>query len=163
MKSSRRVLQGALRHAGTLRSCIQSPEDVWLAARMAAWAAVLPVLKRTIPLQRLVNLVRAMPQRPLREPALERRIVALAWWLHAPLSVFDRGCLQRSLLAYRFLGAAGAQPHLAVGMQKEGGVVRGHAWVVVDGAPAGESRLEVAQFAQMLVFGPDGHMEGSAR
>jgi hypothetical protein len=130
---------------------------------MAAWAAVLPGLKRTIPLQRLVNLVRAIPQRSFREPALEQRIVALAWWLHAPLAVFDRGCLQRSLLAYRFLGAAGAQPHLAVGVQREGGAVRGHAWVLVDGAPAGESRLEIAQYAQMVVFGPDGEIEDSAR
>ena len=36
------------------RACITSPADAWLAARMAAWALVLPLLKRVVPLPRLV-------------------------------------------------------------------------------------------------------------
>ncbi|HYN80742.1 MAG TPA: lasso peptide biosynthesis B2 protein [Gemmatimonadaceae bacterium] len=152
-----------LRHARALRSCIHSPADAWLAARMAAWATVLPALKHALPLPRLVGLMRATPRRPLRQPDLEQRIVALAWWLHAPLALVDRGCMQRSLLAYRFLGAAGAQPHLAVGVRKEGAAVKAHAWVSIDGAPAGDSQHEIAEFAPMLIFGPDGRKEDFAR
>lgn len=157
--SSARILRAALRHARTLRSCIQSPADAWLAARMAAWAAVLPALKHTVPLPRLVALVRERPRRSLRQPDLEARIVALAWWLHAPLAILDRGCMQRSLLAYRFLGAAGAEPHLAIGVRKEGSVVLGHAWVFVDGAPAGESCNKIAPFSLTVMFGPDGRKQ----
>jgi hypothetical protein len=129
---------------------------------MAAWATVLPALKRVLPLPRLVELMRATSRRPLRQPDLEQRIVALAWWLHAPLALFDRGCMQRSLLAYRFLGAAGAQPHLALGVRKEGATVMAHAWVLVDGAPAGESQNAIAPFAGMLMFGPDGRKQDLA-
>ena len=153
----------AFRHARNFRDCIHSPADLWLAARMAAWAAVLPALKHTVPLPRLVKLVRATPRRSSRKPDVEQRIVALAWWLHAPLALLDRGCMQRSLLVYRFLGAAGAQPHLALGVRKEGAAVRAHAWVSVDGAPAGDSRNEIAPFATMLMFGPDGRKKQFAR
>ena len=159
MISGARLLGMALRHARTFRDCIHSPADLWLAARMTAWAAVLPALKHTIPLPRLVELVRATPRHSSREPEVEQRIVALAWWLHAPLALLDRGCMQRSLLAYRFLGAAGAQPHLSIGVRKQGIAVLAHAWVFVDGAPAGESVSEIAPYAPMLVFGPDGRKE----
>lgn len=151
-----------LRHARSLRSCIHSPADAWLAARMLAWAAVLPALKHTVPLPRLVELITATPRHSLRQPDVEQRIVALAWWLHAPLALLDRGCMQRSLLAYRFLGAAGAQPHLALGVRKEGTAVLAHAWVSVDGAPAGDSQHDIAQFAPMLMFGPDGRKKDLA-
>jgi hypothetical protein len=153
----------ALRHARTFRNCIHSPADLWLAARMAAWAAVLPALKRTVPLPRLVELVRATPRNSSRELDEEQRIVALAWWLHAPLELLDRGCVQRSLLTYRFLGAAGAQPQLSIGVRKEGATVLAHAWVFVDGSPAGESVEEISPFTPMLVFGPDGRQEQFAR
>ncbi len=157
------MLRAIGRHARALRSCIHSPADAWLAARMAAWATVLPALKRALSLPRLVELMRATPRSPLRQPDLEQRIVALARWLHAPLALVDRGCMQRSLLAYRFLGAAGAQPRLAVGVRKEGAKVLAHAWVFVDGAPAGDSQHEIAAFAPMLMFGPDGRKEDIAR
>lgn len=157
------ILRRVLRHVRALRSCIHSPADAWLATRMLAWAAVLPALKRTVPLPRLVELMRATPRRSLRQPDVEQRIVALAWWLHAPLALLDRGCMQRSLLTYRFLGAAGAQPHFAIGVRKEGGVVLAHAWISVDGAPAGDSERDIARFAPMLMFGPDGRKQDLAR
>jgi Transglutaminase-like superfamily len=163
VSSGARILQMVLRHARALRSCIHSPADAWLAARMAGWAAVLPALKYTVPLPRLVDLMWTTPRHSLRQPDLEQRIVALAWWLHAPLALLDRGCMQRSLLAYRFLGAAGAQPHLALGVRKEGAAVLAHAWVFVDGAPAGDSPHEIAAFAPILMFGPDGRKEDFAR
>ena len=163
VSSGANIFRMVIRHARALRSCIHSPADAWLAARMAAWAAVLPALKHAVLLPRLVELVQATPRNTLRQPEVEQRIVALAWWLHAPLALVDRGCMQRSLLAYRFLGAAGAQPHLAVGVRKEDGTVLAHAWVFIDGVPAGESQQEIARFTPMLLFGPDGRKEDSAR
>ena len=89
--------------------------------------------------------------------------MALSWWLHAPIARLDRGCMQRSLLSYRFLGAAGAEPRISVGVRKEGNAVLAHAWVFVDGAPAGESLREITPFTPMLAFGPDGRQEQVAR
>lgn len=159
---------GALRRLGALardgvratRECITSPADAWLAARMAAWALVLPLLKRVVPLPRLVQLMVVPPKGAdrdtARDTARERRVVALSRLLYAPLVRADIGCLQRSLLAYRFLGAAGARPSLLVGMRREGGEMHGHAWVTVDGEPAGEPAAWVGQFSPVLVFGSEG-------
>ena len=44
-------------------------------------------------------------------------------------------CLVRSLVAYRYLARAEAQPELHVGFERGAGALRGHAWVVVNGAP----------------------------
>lgn len=155
---------GALRQLGALardgvratRECITSPGDAWLAARMAAWALVLPLLKRVVPLPRLVQLMVVPPKGTDRDTARERRVVALSRLLYAPLVRADIGCLQRSLLAYRFLGAAGARPSLVVGMRREAGEMHGHAWVTVDGEPAGEPAAWVGQFSPVLVFGSEG-------
>lgn len=159
---------GALRRLGALardgvratRECITSPADAWLAAHMAVWALVLPLLKRVVPLPRLVQLMVVPPKGAdrdaARDTARERRIVALSRLLYAPLVRADIGCLQRSLLAYRFLGAAGARPSLVVGMRREAGEMHGHAWVTVDGEPAGEPAAWVGQFSPVLVFGSEG-------
>lgn len=144
------------------RACVRSPADAWLAARMAAWALCLPVLKRVVPLPRLVRMMAAptaaaATARPgTRDAERERRIVAISRLVYAPLVRADIGCLQRSLLAYRFLGAAGARPSLVVGMRRADGEVHGHAWVTVDGEPAGESAAWVGQFSPAVVFGSEG-------
>ena len=140
------------------RACVRSPADAWLMARMAAWALCLPVLKRVVPLPRLVQMMAApAATRPgPRDAEREGRIVAISRLVSAPLVRADIGCLQRSLLAYRFLGAAGARPSLVVGMRREAGQVHGHAWVTVDGEPAGESAAWVGQFSPALVFGSEG-------
>ena len=65
-------------------------------------------------------------------------------------------------MAYRFLGARGATPSLVVGIGRgERGEVRGHAWVLVDGLPAGESLEAVSEFETVLTFGPDAVLKGS--
>ena len=160
---------GALARDGVraARACITSPADAWLAARMAAWALVLPLLKRAIPLPRLVQMMVAPPPPAAgggvpRDLARERRVVALSRLLYAPLVRADIGCLQRSLLAYRFLGAAGARPSLLVGVRREAGEVHGHAWVTVDGEPAGEPAEWVGLFSPVLVFGSEGARTSSA-
>jgi hypothetical protein len=60
-------------------------------------------------------------------------------------------CLERSLVAYRFLGRAGASPQLVIGVARDERGVRGHAWVTVDGRPIGES--VPGNFEVMMTFG----------
>ena len=144
------------RHLGALRACIATPADAWLAARMAAWALWLPALKYLLPLPRLVRLAARSPRHPGRRPEREARIVALSRCLYAPVLPPGRGCLQRSLLAYRFLAECSADPRLVIGVRKDGGAVLAHAWVTVDGVPRGEPAEWVGGFAPMMAFDADG-------
>jgi len=141
-----------------VRARFTSPADVFLAVRVMAWALVLPIVKHVVPIRALVAFMRRHPVRGARDPRLEDRIVAFARWA-ARLVRWSAGgnCLERALIAYRYLGAANAQPVLVVGVDRpESGRVRGHAWVLLDGEPAGESRSAVDEFTPMISFDAGG-------
>ena len=98
---------------------------------MIFWRLSLPVLKRTLRLERLVGFM-AAPTEKERDPGLEEfsvRVAARMW----------RGsqgtCLERSLALHRALGRAGANPTLVCGMARERDGLVGHAWVEVDQEP----------------------------
>lgn len=140
-----------------LRSCVASPADVWLLARLAAWAPALPLLKRVIPFRRLVRFMAAKPAKRARDPELERRIVRMARLVYrGRAGTFRDNCLERSLVAYRYLGRAGARPELRAGFRREGEEVRGHVWVLLDGRPVHETPEELSGYGEVTVFGPDG-------
>ena len=143
------------RGLSALRAHVSTPADVSLAVRMLGWALLLPALKSLLPLPRLVRLVYRGGRRARCEKR-EQQIASLTRWIHRPLVPRDRGCLQRSLLAYRFLSEADADPHLFVGVRKEGNIVLGHAWVVVDGQPIGESWAAVRGYVPVIAFGAGG-------
>ena len=91
---------------------------------------------------------------------LEVRIVTFARWA-ARLMRWKSGgnCLERGLIAYRYLGAAGASPTLVVGLGRgERGGIIGHAWVLLDGRPAGESESAIAEYTPVFSFAPDGSL-----
>jgi hypothetical protein len=120
---------------------------------MAGWRLVLPLLKRRLPLPRLVRLMwlgeRARPVTPEREA----RIANLARIVYRSEHVSRRGnCLERSLVLYRYLSAAGADPHLVVGMRGGEAAVRGHAWVTVRGEPVEEPPHSLEGLAQVVSF-----------
>ena len=147
--------------AARVAARIHSPADVALVARMLGWAAVLPIVKHAVSIRTLVPLMRRSARGPgavARDAAREDQIVTLARWT-CRLTRWSSGgnCLERGLITYRFLGAANAQPSLVVGIGRgERGEIRGHAWVLVDGKPAGESLASVSEFETVLTFGPDG-------
>jgi hypothetical protein len=128
-----------------LRALVRSPGDLWLALRMLGWALALPLLARVLPLPRLTRLV-AKRSRARRSAWREQQIVGLAHRLGAPLGAPGGGCLPRSLLLYRFLGAAGAEPRLTMGVRRQENRVRGHAWVAVDGRVVADSEEAVREF-----------------
>jgi hypothetical protein len=139
--------------------------DVWLAARVLAWACVLPVLKQVVPVRSLARIMQRPPRIPVRDAAREARIVAFARWA-ARVRRWNSGgnCLERGLIAYRYLGAAGASPTLVVGMGRNEHDVIGHAWVLVDGRPAGETEVSLAIYTPVFAFAPDGSLlAGSSR
>jgi hypothetical protein len=152
-----------------VRARVTSPSDVVLMMRMMGWACVLPALKHLVPLTTLAPLMRRPPRQSTRDRAREDQIVTFARWVcRATRWSRDGNCLERGLVAYRFLCAANAAPSLVVGVAPAApsgapgddgsGNVRGHAWVVVDGQPVGERAATLAEFAFVLAFGPDGSL-----
>jgi hypothetical protein len=133
-----------------LRALVRTPGDLWLASRMLAWALTLPLLVRALPLPRLARLVAMRRPADERSTWRERQIVGLTHRLCAPLSEPGGGCLARSLLLYRYLGAAGARPRLLLGVRKRESRVQGHAWVAIDGRVVADSEEAVREYR--LVF-----------
>jgi hypothetical protein len=153
--------------AARVAARVHSPGDVAMVARMLGWALVLPIIKHLVPIGTLVPLMRRSGSEPggVRDASREDQIVTLARWT-CRLTRWSSGgnCLERGLITYRFLGAAHAQPSLAVGIGRgEDGEIRGHAWVIVDGKPAGESLASVGEFGSVLTFGPDGEQLRTSR
>ena len=133
---------------------LRSPAGAWLLARMLAWRLVLPLLKRTLPLPRLVRLA-ARGQRA-RSAATPAQVVSVSHRLFGKRAPQSSDCLERSLLTYRFLAEAGAAPEFVFGLQREGSEVVGHAWVLVGGAPVDETPEAVARYASVVAFDATG-------
>ena len=150
------------RRLRVLAACIEGPADAWLALRMLAWRLLLPVLKRVLPLPRLVRLMwwSGEPRPATLEG--QKRIATLASGLSGParISALDN-CLERSLLVYRFLSKAGAEPELVVGFARRGGAVQGHAWVNLDDQGLFGEDGSLGEFETTLCFGRDGAIKSS--
>jgi hypothetical protein len=137
---------------------IRSPADAWLAVRMAGWSIALPVLKHTLPLPRLGRLMWQGRTRGDASADVER-IVELSRHVARIRPWHDRNnCLERSLIAFRYLSAAKADPRFVMGVRPARHGVEGHAWVEVDGEPLLEGG-DIATFVPLVVFGDGGRRE----
>jgi hypothetical protein len=137
----------------------KSPADVVLAARVMTWACVLPILKQLMPIRSIVRLVWRRP-RLEADPARDERVVTFARWACRVIRPGSGGnCLERGLIAYRFLLEGRAEPTLVIGMRRNDAAnVIGHAWVLLNGAPAGESASAISQYVPVFAFAPDGSL-----
>jgi transglutaminase superfamily protein len=141
--------------ARVLASLLASPRDTWLAARAFGWLCVLPVLKRTLALERLVRLMWLSPRTASRDSSREQRTTRII----ARLSRTSGGnCLERSLVLYRYLARANADPHLVVGMAKPDEYL-GHVWVTVHGQPLLETPESLGSYTEIVSFGHGGAQE----
>jgi hypothetical protein len=124
---------------------------------MLAWWVALPMLKRATPLPRLVRLAQLNPRRTARDLEREAKVAALAEWLFKvrPRHARDN-CLERSLVAYRFLGRLNAQPELVVGVGSAEETTVGHVWVTVDGHPVHDQPASLEAYDAVVVFRSDG-------
>jgi Transglutaminase-like superfamily len=125
------------------------------AAEMACWSIVLPGLRRLFPVQLLARMMWTGPGAE-RSSARERGIVGLSERLSRLRRARKANCLERSLLAYRFLSRAGADPRLVLGVGRTNGRVIGHAWIVVDEVPLFDTAEALQEFAPIAAFGSHG-------
>jgi len=137
-----------------LRTVVSGPGELWLAFRMLLWAAVLPLLKRIMPLPRLVAL---MAPRHRRAPD-ERRsavVVTLARWAYKTGALRDN-CLERSLITYRYLPAGNADSHLVLGVRKGDDGPPGHAWLTVRGEAVHDTEATLENLVPIVAFDLEG-------
>lgn len=134
-----------------------------VAAQFWAWAALLRLLKYLLPLRVLVRLVRMrfLPSRT------EEKVSTILGYMAATGRFPGRApanCLERSLVAYRLLRAAGARPELHVGVRRlpDSGTLDGHVWLVLDGVVAAESHDFIRQFIPVLRIDAEGRFESMA-
>ena len=132
------------------------PWSWWLAARMACWVAVLPAALTMLPVARVVRLVEPSRRATRAHDRDRDRVVALAQRVTAVLSRHpETRCLVRSLVVYRFLLRAGCAPELRVGFERTEAGLRGHAWVLVDGAAVTDTAARLAALTPAMTFGPE--------
>lgn len=133
---------------------LKRPRLLVLGCRMAAWSLAVPLLKRALPLPALVRLAWS---RPRGGRGREQEIVQLAWWTsRLQPRRFPHNCLERSLVTYRFLARAGAQPRLVTGMGRPEGEIMGHVWVTVADRPVQDADEALRAFGRLVEFGDGG-------
>lgn len=134
---------------------VAGPGELLLAARMLFWAALLPVLKRILPLPRLVAL---MAPRHRRAPD-ERRaaaVVTLSRWLYETGALRDN-CLERSLITYRYLPDGNEDSRLVLGVRKGDDGPPGHAWLTLRGEAVHDTDETLARLVPVVAFDLDGN------
>jgi Transglutaminase-like superfamily len=133
--------------------------DLSLAVRMLGWRLAIRQAKALLPLPRLVRLISRQPAWRPRRAAGDARIVALSARLCRG-RLRDATCLERSLLAYRFLAEAGASPRLTVAVRPNGKSLEWHAWVTPDGGqPVHETEASLHGYLPVVVFDAQGRIE----
>ena len=158
------TMTGAL---ATMRATIDTPGDLFLLARMTVWGAALRVLKHAVPLPALVRMMRlsASRQPPANVSRECEKVATLARWAcRAPLRVRHGGCLERGLVAYRYLSRFNVDACLMVGVRPEDrSGSRGHAWIEVGGRLIGEAQESIEPFTCIFAFDANGQLlEGGA-
>jgi len=130
--------------------------DVLLPARLRAWAVVLPFAKHLVPLRLLARIMWSRRRGPADGERQRRAIELSLWASRLPLPRARNNCLERSLLAYRYLSRAGAHPRLVAGMRRADGALGGHVWVLLDGAPVHDDPAELRDFVEVVAFADGG-------
>jgi hypothetical protein len=137
-----------------------TPAHCGLLVRILAWSVLLPVLKHLLALPTLARLLWAPAEGKDRWPEREQQIVRLAQWIYQwGGGMAQRRCLERSLLIYRFLSMANANPLLVIGTRKAGPHLCAHAWVTVEGQPCGEAPAALEEFVPIITFGSGGRAQ----
>jgi hypothetical protein len=130
------------------RKNIHSPADLALLFRLGTWLALEPFLIRFLSLPRL--LAWHTPARPLLPSHRRARLrIFTQFLLSDRVDLFERTCLKRSLLLYRYLHGEPNPPRFHLGVRSKNGRLQGHSWVTLGGAPLdpGEDQGYAVTFA----------------
>jgi hypothetical protein len=122
---------------------------------LAVWRVSLPLLKRVLKVSTLARFMWSPPAVPLDERGRRQRVELVRGVVtSAGRLLVSTNCLERSLVLYRLLSQADAQPALVLGARRGSPSVAGHAWVELGGEPVFEPDRDA--YTAIVAFGPDG-------
>ncbi|GEM_PF-1613615 len=124
------------------------PGEKALVAEAAAAVLLARAASAVLPPGRAAKAFRAKP----RSRRHARRRVVWAVEAAAARLAGKRGCLARSLAAYRLLGASGYDAEIHIGLRCAGGSYDAHAWVVSEGDVLLGGPFEAYQVPPPAVF-----------
>ena len=126
--------------------------------RLAPVYVALGLAKHVVRVDRLARWAWRPPRSTPPSRLEQQRIVSLVLRLGRATGQPERDCLERSLLLYRELSRAGADPRLVMGFRRDGARLAGHAWVERDGRPVTTESIGAEGFDATWTFGPGGRL-----
>jgi hypothetical protein len=141
-----------------------SNADRWMVLRAFAWLGIIDLALRVVGFQRVIRTAESAPvsaERPDADQTIARAR-RYAHWLHiaSRYHVVRAHCLQRSVVLHYWLRKEGLPSQLRVGVRKEDGELKAHAWVELQGQVIDESPTAVAAFTPLTEAG--GHQASRA-
>lgn len=121
--------------------------------RAAVAALILPAAVRSMSLAKLMH--RAAPLRahvPLDDRALARWVTRILARLPG---LWHLSCLNRSVVLYHLLRAAGRPVGLCIGVARVGRPIKAHAWLTLGGVPYLESESALVTSLPVVARFPD--------
>jgi hypothetical protein len=137
-----------------IRAVVSGPSELLLSGRMLVWAGALPILKRVLPLPRLVELMAPRRRREADEQRVQA-VVTLARWMYRTPALRDN-CLERSLITYRYLPAVAGDSRLVLGVRRGNDGPPGHAWLTLGGLPVHDSQATLEKLVPIVAFDLEG-------
>ena len=126
--------------ARAIRLTARDPARVLLLVRMGTWVVILSALVRVLTLPRALQVVatdvRTKSKRGIKPNDLSSAIDAL---LGIDTFMFKPKCWKRATILHRYLALNGISTSIVFGLRKEGGELKGHAWLQSEGQPILES------------------------
>ncbi len=135
--------------------------DGSLTARLFAWRISLPILKRVVPIATLARVMWTTPTLATDERQRLERVAVLTQFVNTGGWVLvSTNCLERSLVLYRLLSEADANPTLVIGGKTVGASLAAHAWIELNGTAPWEA--DVDRYFRIVAFGPAGQPRDAA-
>jgi len=113
---------------------VESPSGMWLFIRIGIWIALVSILLRLVSLPGLMRMLSPKKSSGKKWPR-EKLVNFSSFWLGREAAFFQRSCLKRSLVLYRYLNMQSERAQFLIGVRKEEGELRGHSWIVIEGEP----------------------------
>jgi len=113
---------------------VESPAGLWLFIRVGVWIALVTLLLRLVSMPRMMRML--APRKISAKKWPRSKIVNFAsFWLGRERAFYQRSCLKRSLVLFRYLNMQSDPAQFIIGVRKEKGELRGHSWIMIEGKP----------------------------
>lgn len=110
-------------------------KDIVLIVKIGLWLLLMPFLIRTMSLKKLLHMLTPKNSENRTGYSKEKIIEYTFLWLSQNNPLFSRNCLKRCLVLYHFLRKEGFNVSFVLGVRREQGKLRGHSWLLLEGAP----------------------------